>query len=236
MFGNNMKKLIIVCDNKTEEYANLLRQLISSKDDTENEVVGIEDGTVGVVVWLEKEYRDNMATISSNEHILFLGNGEVSKKEFNSSMKMYYDQFGMTYGWLGNRGVLRVTTEIDDEEEYNKFVELYSNFNLDFEAIEFKNFRETVANTVDKKAKGLFSKNKFTKAAMTAGGLAAGLAAGIVGVAGVAGAAGAAGVAGAGIIGSKVVSVNRQKKIKQQQYHTLVVAFYREGLAKFLED
>lgn len=54
MFGNNMKKLIIVCDNKTEEYANLLRQLISSKDDTENEVVGIEDGTVGVVVWLEK--------------------------------------------------------------------------------------------------------------------------------------------------------------------------------------
>ena len=225
MFGNNMKKLIIVCDNKTEEYANLLRQLISSKDDTENEVVGIEDGTVGVVVWLEKEYRDNMATISSNEHILFLGNGEVSKKEFNSSMKMHYDQFGMTYGWLGNRGVLRVTTEIDDEEEYNKFVELYSNFNLDFEAIEFKNFRETVANTVDKKAKGLFSKNKFTKAAMTAGGLAAGLAAG-----------GIVGVAGAGIIGSKVVSVNRQKKIKQQQYHTLVVAFYREGLAKFLED
>lgn len=225
MFGNNMKKLIIVCDNKTEEYANLLRQLISSKDDTENEVVGIEDGTVGVVVWLEKEYRNNMATISSNEHILFLGNGEVSKKEFNSSMKMYYDQFGMTYGWLGNRGVLRVTTEIDDEEEYNKFVELYSNFNLDFEAIEFKNFRETVANTVDKKAKGLFSKNKFTKAAMTAGGLAAGLAAG-----------GIVGVAGAGIIGSKVVSVNRQKKIKQQQYHTLVVAFYREGLAKFLED
>ena len=225
MFGNNMKKLIIVCDNKTEEYANLLRQLISSKDDTENEVVCIEDGTVGVVVWLEKEYRDNMATISSNEHILFLGNGEVSKKEFNSSTKMYYDQFGMTYGWLGNRGVLRVTTEIDDEEEYNKFVELYSNFNLDFEAIEFKNFRETVANTVDKKAKGLFSKNKFTKAAMTAGGLAAGLAAG-----------GIVGVAGAGIIGSKVVSVNRQKKIKQQQYHTLVVAFYREGLAKFLED
>lgn len=206
MFGNNMKKLIIVCDNKTEEYANLLRQLISSKDDTENEVVGIEDGTVGVVVWLEKEYRNNMATISSNEHILFLGNGEVSKKEFNSSMKMYYDQFGMTYGWLGNRGVLRVTTEIDDEEEYNKFVELYSNFNLDFEAIEFKNFRETVAG-------------------MTAGGLAAGLAAG-----------GIVGVAGAGIIGSKVVSVNRQKKIKQQQYHTLVVAFYREGLAKFLED
>lgn len=225
MFGNNMKKLIIVCDNKIEKYGNYLLQLISSKDDTENDVVGIEDGTVEAVVWSEKNYRDNKATISSKEHILFLGNGEVSKKECNSGMKMYYDQFGMTYGWLGNRGVLRVTTEIDDEEEYNKFVELYLNFDLDFEEIEFKDFRETVSNTVDKKTKGLFSKNKFTKAAMTAGGLAAGLAAG-----------GLVGVAGAGIIGSKVVSVNRQKKMKQQQYHTLVVAFYREGLAKFLED
>ena len=225
MIRNNMKKLTIVCDDKTEKYANILRQLITSKDDTEGEVVGIEDGTVDVAVWLEKNYRDNMAKISSKEHIIFLGNGEVSKNEYNSSMKMYYDQFGMTYGWLGNRGVIRVTTGIDDGDEYNKFVELYSNFNLDFEAIEFKNFGETVANTVDKKTKGLFSKNKFTKAAMTAGGLVAGVAAG-----------GIVGVAGAGIIGSKVVSVNRQKKMKQQQYHTLVVAFYREGLAKFLED
>lgn len=210
MFGNNMKKLIIVCDNKTEKYGNYLLQLISSKDDTENEVVGIEDGTVEAVVWSEKNYRDNKATISSKEHILFLGNGEVSKKECNSGMKMYYDQFGMTYGWLGNRGVLRVTTGIYVEEEYNKFVELYSNFNLDFEAI------------------------KFTKAVTTA--TAGGLAAGIGGLVAGACPVGAVSVAGAGIIGSKVVSVNRQKKMKQQQYHTLVVAFYREGLAKFLED
>ena len=54
-----MKKLIIVCDNKTEKYGNYLLQLISSKDDTENDVVGIEDGTVEAVVWSEKNYRDN---------------------------------------------------------------------------------------------------------------------------------------------------------------------------------
>ena len=65
MIGNNMKKLIIVCDDKTEKYANILRQLISSKDDTEDEVLGVEDGTVDVVVWREKHYLDNMATISS---------------------------------------------------------------------------------------------------------------------------------------------------------------------------
>lgn len=219
MIGNNMKKLIIVCDDKTEKYANLLRQLISLKDDTEDEVLGIKDGTVDVVVWKEKHYSDNMATISSKEHILFLGNGKVSKNEFNSSMKMYYDQFGMTYGWLGNRGVIRVTTGIEDEEEYNKFAELYSSYDLNFEKIDFKNFSETVADTVDKKTNGLFSKNKFSKAALAAGGLAAGVAAG-----------------GIVSVSEAVVSVNRQKKMKQQQYQTLIVAFYREGLAKFLEE
>ena len=225
MIGNNMKKLIIVCDDKTEKYANILRQLISSKDDTEDEVLGVEDGTVDVVVWREKHYLDNMATISSKEHILFLGNGKVSKNEFNSSMKMYYDQFGMKYGWLGNRGVIRVTTGMEDEEEYNKFVELYSDYDLNFEKIDFRNFSEIVANTVDKKTNGLFSKNKFAKVSMTAGGLVAGVAAG-----------GIIGVAGAGVVGKTVVSVNRRQKMKQQQYQTLVVAFYREGLAKFLEE
>ncbi|MBM7635529.1 hypothetical protein [Streptococcus saliviloxodontae] len=217
MIGNNMKKLIIVCDDKTEKYANFLRQLISLKDDTEDEVLGIKDGTVDVVVWKEKHYSDNMATISSKVHILFLGNGKVSKNEFNSSMKMYYDQFGMTYGWLGNRGVIRVTTGIEDEEEYNKFAKLYSGYGLNFEKIDFRNFSKTVADTVDKKANGLFSKNKFSKAAIAAGGLVADVAVG-------------------GIVGGTVVSVYRQKKMKQQQYQTLIVAFYREGLAKFLEE
>ena len=78
---------------------------------------------------------------------------------------------------------------------------------------------------MDKKTNGLFSKNKFAKVSMTAGGLVAGVAAG-----------GIIGVAGAGVVGKTVVSVNRRQKMKQQQYQTLVVAFYREGLAKFLEE
>lgn len=40
------KKLIIVCDEKTEQYANYLRQLISTNDDKDGEVVGIADGSV----------------------------------------------------------------------------------------------------------------------------------------------------------------------------------------------
>ena len=60
MFGQNVNKLIIVCDESTQEYANYLRQLVSSKDDEENEVVGTKDGSVDAVVWLEKDYVANM--------------------------------------------------------------------------------------------------------------------------------------------------------------------------------
>ena len=59
MLGKSTKKLIIVCDNKTEKYGNYLRQLVSVNDDNEDEIIGTEDGTVDAVVWLEKDYLVN---------------------------------------------------------------------------------------------------------------------------------------------------------------------------------
>ena len=61
MIGKATQKLIIVCDEKTESYANYLRQLISTNDDKDGQVVGVEDGTVNVAVWLEKDYLANKA-------------------------------------------------------------------------------------------------------------------------------------------------------------------------------
>ena len=60
MIGNNKNRLIIVCDDRTEKYANYLRQLISTNDDSEGEVVGIADGSVEVAVWTDKEYINNI--------------------------------------------------------------------------------------------------------------------------------------------------------------------------------
>ena len=60
-----MKNLIIVCDEKSKEYANYLSQLISMEDDTEDTTVGVKDGSVQAQVWLEKDYKANSATISS---------------------------------------------------------------------------------------------------------------------------------------------------------------------------
>ena len=51
-----MKKLIITCDSKVEQYANYLRQLISANDDKDGEIVGVKDGELEVVVWNDKQY------------------------------------------------------------------------------------------------------------------------------------------------------------------------------------
>ena len=44
MFEKQVKKLIIVTDDKNKPYANYLVALISAKDDKDGEIVGVEDG------------------------------------------------------------------------------------------------------------------------------------------------------------------------------------------------
>ena len=72
-----MKNIIIVCDEKRKKFGDYLAQLISMKDDTEENTVGIKDGSVEAQVWLEKEfYKSNAQTTSSEQHILFIGNSK----------------------------------------------------------------------------------------------------------------------------------------------------------------
>ena len=137
MFEQNITKLIIVCDDNTVGYANYLRQLISANDDEEDVIIGTKDGAIKVSVWLEKHYLDNMSTISSNEHVLFIGENQASKNEI-SSMTVKFDQFGMKYGWLGKRGMMIIAKTIDNPEDYNEFIELCRNYKTEFEFIEFK--------------------------------------------------------------------------------------------------
>ncbi len=116
-----MKKLIIVCDSKVEQYANYLRQLISANDDKDGEIVGVKDGELEVVVWNEKQYITNAPTLSSSQHILFVGNNDITKKE-SINVKYVYNIYGMKIGWLGKRAVAYVDKNLN-EIEYNNFIE-----------------------------------------------------------------------------------------------------------------
>ena len=128
MFGANAtKKLIIVSDDKTLEFANYMRQLVSANDDTEEGVIGTPDGAVDAVVWSANKYMENSPTISSNEHILFIGENKISKPEI-ANMPVKFEKFGMKYGWLGHRAMMIADDTAINENNYPDFLALCGSY------------------------------------------------------------------------------------------------------------
>lgn len=210
MLGEKTTKLIIVCDEKTSEYANYLRQLVSMKDDTSDEIVGVKDGTVEVAVWLEKDYVANMATISSKEHILFVGENKVSKKE-TPSMSVKFDKFGMKYGWLGKRAMMMVSDSIKDKETYDQFIEFCQAYEQKIEAMSLE--RVCIYEEKNETEKGVVAlmKNKAATLAQL--------------------------VVNPGVFGA-VAGINTlkdRKKLRDQQFRALTAILYTDGLTEFLE-
>lgn len=210
MLGEKTTKLIIVCDEKTSEYANYLRQLVSMKDDTSDEIVGVKDGTVEVAVWLEKDYVANMATISSKEHILFVGENKVSKKE-TPSMSVKFDKFGMKYGWLGKRAMMMVSDSIKDKETYEQFIEFCRGYEQKIDAMSLERVRKYEEKNETEKGVVALMKNKAATLALL--------------------------VVNPGVF-SAVAGINMlkdRKKLRGQQYRALTAILYTDGLTEFLE-
>ena len=213
-----MKSIIVVCDDKTKEYANYLRQLISANDDKDGEIVGTKDGEVEVVVWTEKQYIDNSPTITSNQHILFIGNNKTAQAE-EKSMREKFHKFGMRYSWLGKRAVVAVDPADLSKEDYEKFIEYCKEYGTEYEKQEFKLFKKKEnKNTEGKK------ENKNYDSLIAAVGVAGtGLLLGVIGS-----------TIAISTVGIKIASINA--KIKEQQYMALITIFYLDGINKYLEN
>ena len=121
-----MKNLIIVCDEKHRKYGDFLAQLVSLEDDKEDRIVGTKDGSVAAQVWLEKYYKANSATISSNQYLLFIGNGKLAKEK-RAHMQLKFDHFGMRYGWLGKQANISVGDPVDIEDYDNFYDYAFNN-------------------------------------------------------------------------------------------------------------
>lgn len=230
MFEKQVKKLIIVTDEKNKPYANYMMALISAKDDKEDEVVGIADGSVEAVVWSEKNYADNEPTLSSNAHVLFLGDTRLSKSQ-RGGLNVKFDDFGLKYGWLGKRAVMYVDHVITNVVEYNRFYDYAIKYQEDFtKAIERKTVQMQIQGDIvevdEKEYKKLHGKHVPAVAALAA------LVSPITGAVGTVAAAVAvptvAAVKGA-------VSLKEKKEVMQQQQSMLTMIFYMEGLKEFLE-
>lgn len=125
----NMKKLIIVCEEKSRKYGDYLSQLISMEDDTKEGIVGVKDGAVAAQVWTEKEYVKQAQQVASNQYILFIGNSKMIKEK-SSHMKDEFAKYGMKYSWLGKQAVLCVENVVS-KEEYEEFIEYAKKYHED---------------------------------------------------------------------------------------------------------
>ena len=126
-----MEKLIIVCDEKREKFGNYLFQLISRKDDTEENTVGIKDGSVTAALWLEKDYIANRPKLQPNQHVLFIGNSKYLKEK-RCNMSVDFSKYGMKYGSLGTQAFI-VVEKVVNRIEYQEFYEYAKKYaeNLD---------------------------------------------------------------------------------------------------------
>lgn len=237
MIGKATTKLIIVCDDKTKEYANYLRQLVSVNDDTDEQIIGTKDGSVETAVWLEQQYLDTQATISSNDHVLFVGNNKTSQSE-TKNMNVEFDKYGMKFGWLGKRGMMQVDDNLLNKEDYDSFIEFCTTYKQYFDKLAYQKAEEkketkeievidvepnNVTEVVEKNQENI---NKFLKAVSKAAAVVADKVLEPIEDVVVAGAKGA-------YEGVQALAVHR--KIKDQQYRALTVILYLDGLQKFLE-
>lgn len=130
MLGEKMKKLIIVIDDTTKTYGELLSALLSLKDDNENAVVGVKDGTVEAVVWDGKTYLNNESQLSSTNKVVFIGKNNVSTPVLsNIDLGNNFSQYGINIGSLGNKAVIYVDRRaINTTDLYKQFLTDYADF------------------------------------------------------------------------------------------------------------
>ena len=131
MLGTAKKKLIIVTDEKSTMYAELLSALITMKDDSEDRVIGVKDGSVETVIWSEKIYTDNQAQLGSNNKVVFLGRSDVSKSvAANINCQNDFSAYGICYGFVSNKAVVYIDNALlsADKELYDEFYDKYCTF------------------------------------------------------------------------------------------------------------
>ena len=201
-----MKKLIIVCDDKRRKYADHLAQRISSRDDEGEITIGVKDGEVSCQVWTEKEYLGSSKSISSEQHILFIGNSNLIKEK-RSFVSPAFNEHGMTYGWLGTQAFLSVD-KVVPFDKYNDFIEFAKKYEESLKAV--VNGNQGKKNVID---------------GVTVGGSALGfLFAPIIFVP----------LFTVGMAVPFYKRAKMKREIKDQMYKCAIIKFYLEDLNKFL--
>lgn len=129
MLGGTKKKLIIVVDDKSNVYGELLSALITMKNEKEDGTIGLKDCSIETVIWNVKMYADNQAQLGSNNKIVFLGKSDIAKSvSANINCKNNFSAYGICYGYASNKAVVYIDNTLlsANKELYDEFYEKYS--------------------------------------------------------------------------------------------------------------
>ncbi len=116
---NETKSLIVVY--KDEMLLNQLRKMVETKDDTEDGIVGVRDGSVKIVSWNEKMWLGQKKNGTINNKVLFIDDIKGTDKLI-PILDVKFEKHGVIYGWAGNQAVLSCDIKKLSEEEYQEFL------------------------------------------------------------------------------------------------------------------
>lgn len=121
-----MASLIVAYKQKDEMSINFLKKLINKNDDLENEIIGVEDGTVKIVAWEEKVWLSNKAAGQINNKVLIFDDVKGSKALLEVS-DLKYNAYGIKYGWAGPQAIISIEeNELKEEFKYNEFLKEFN--------------------------------------------------------------------------------------------------------------
>ena len=215
------KKLILVHSDYTEVFANYLQLLISSSGEEDRKNAGDENRTVETVIWSEKEYTAQKPTLSSVDHIVFIGRGKTIEKE-TYGMKTRFEKYGMRYGWLGKRAFLNVSGEDLNKKQLAEFIEYIKEYDPERNEIDVK-YNNVPAAAKRKGISNILKKGSpaiLSFPALPVGGLPFFGVHMLINI----------------FITKGVMSDKMKDSIRSSQYHVATIIFYKEGLADFLKN
>lgn len=121
-----MASLIVAYKQKDEMSINFLKKLINKNDDLENEIIGVEDGTVKIVAWEEKVWLSNKISGQISNKVLIFDDVKGSKALLEVS-DLKYNVHGIKYGWAGHQAIISIEeNELKEEFKYNEFLKEFN--------------------------------------------------------------------------------------------------------------
>ena len=94
-------------------------------------------GKYTAALWTTADYTHNEPQLSSTQKVIFIGENDVSKRNF-ASIEWKFEAPNMKYGWIGSVAVLTVGNTLLSELEWKDFIQMFTTQTVTIKSGKFK--------------------------------------------------------------------------------------------------